>query len=446
MSDKKNKKLHLVSLGCAKNLVDSEIMLGRLGKTGCEFTQDPSAAEIIIVNTCSFIKSAADESIDTILELAKFRTAGKCRRLIVTGCLPERYGDDISSALPEVDFFLGTGAYHMIAQAADGALEDKTRCLMPDPDSIGQAELNGPRVRSSPHIAYLKVAEGCSRHCTYCIIPRLRGKQKSRACEDIIEEARKMILSGAKELILVAQDTTAYGTDLKESGPGFQQLLREMAEIDSRVWIRFLYGHPESMHEDIVKTAAELDNVCSYFDIPVQHASQNVLKRMGRQYTKDDLLRLFDTIRSRDAGASLRTTVITGFPGETENDFETLLGFVSEVGFDHMGVFTYSDSEDLPSHKLTGHVPEDVARDRLDTLMSAQADISSAKNRQRIGKTYRVLVENELGDGLYSGRTVFQAPEADGITSIRSGILKTGSFAMIKITDASEYDIKGEAV
>ncbi len=432
-------------MGCAKNLVDSEVMLGRLMEAGCEHTADPADAEIIIVNTCSFIKNAAEESIDTILGLADYRNRGKCQRLIVTGCLPERYGSDIATALPEVDFFLGTGAYHMIERAVKGESDNGIKYLLPDPDSSPKYEYNGPRVRSTPHIAYLKIAEGCSRHCTYCIIPKLRGKQRSRHIDEIIIEAEQMIRAGAKELVLVAQDTTAYGRDTR-NGETFDSLLRAVSEIDDSIWIRFLYGHPESINNNVIKIVAEHENICSYFDIPVQHASDSMLKSMGRKHTRDDLLKLFDTIRDIDPEAALRTTVITGFPGETENDFKILLDFVKKVSFDHLGVFAYSDSEDLPSHALPGHVPEDVAGERLDRLMTNQANISLAKNKNRVGETVSVLVEKNIGKNNYTGRTSFQAPEVDGITFIQSSRIEQGSFANIRIIGASEYDLEGEAV
>ncbi len=435
-------KLYLVSLGCVRNLVDSEIMLGRLMRAGLSITQDPEKADIIIINTCSFIEPAVNESIDTILELAKFKETGACRYLIVVGCLPERFQKEIVHALPEVDLFLGTGAFDKIVQAAKGSL-NTSKCFLPDPNLSTLQSCNVPRTPTFRHIAYLKIAEGCNKHCTYCIIPKLRGKQRSRLPEDIIAEAHSLILSGVKELILVAQDTTNYGKDL--SPPfGLCGLLESISDKSGSGWVRVLYGHPENIDEPLVKTIARHHNICSYFDVPIQHASSSVLKRMGRRYTRDDLCRLFDKIRLLAPDAALRTTAITGFPGETDKDFSLLLDFIKDVRFDHLGVFIYSDSEDLPSHRLSDHVPESVAKERHDLLMSCQAEISLKNNQKRIGRILKVLVEEELKENIFAGRSSFQAPEADGITYINSKRLKIGSFVNVRITDALEYDLIGE--
>jgi len=437
-------KLHLVSLGCAKNLIDSEVMLGRLVNAGWIITDDPAAAEIIIVNTCSFIEPAVNESIDTILELAKFKETGTCRCLVVTGCLPERFREEIVHALPEVDIFLGTGAFDRIVYAVNGS-SDLPKCLLPDPNLLTMQGKEAHRVRSSSHIAYIKIAEGCSRHCTYCIIPRLRGKYRSRNHEDIIVEARSLVLSGVKELIIVAQDTTSYGKDLNMS-VDLSGLLEGISDISEDVWIRLMYGHPESIDESIIKTIATYDNICTYFDIPVQHVSNSVLKRMRRKYTRDDLYRLFEKIREIAPDCALRTTAIVGFPGETDKDFQQLFDFVEDICFDHLGVFLYSDSEDLQSHKLSKHVPKNTAKKRHDRLMSRQADISLKNNQKYIGRLLRVLVEEKSEDNMFIGRTYFQAPEVDGITYINSNQLQPGRFSGIKITDAFEYDLTGKTV
>ena len=437
-------KLHLVSLGCAKNLIDSEVMLGRLVNAGWVITDDPAEAEIIIVNTCSFIEPAVNESIDTILELAKFKETGICRHLVVTGCLPERFREEIVHALPEVDIFLGTGAFDRIVHAVNGS-SDFSKCLLPDPNLLTMQAKEAHRVRSSSHIAYIKIAEGCSRHCTYCIIPRLRGKYRSRNHEDIIAEARSLVLSGVKELIIVAQDTTSYGKDLNMS-VDLSGLLESISDISEDVWIRLMYGHPESIDESIIKTIATYDNICTYFDIPVQHVSNSVLKRMRRKYTRDDLYRLFEKIRETAPDCALRTTAIVGFPGETDKDFQELFDFAEDICFDHFGVFLYSDSEDLQSHRLSHHVPKNTAKERHDRLMSRQADISLKNNQKYIGRVLKVLVEEKSEDNLFIGRTYFQAPEVDGITYINSKQLQPGRFAGIKITDAFEYDLAGKTV
>ena len=435
-------------------------MLGRLREKGWVITDDPADAEVIIVNTCSFIEPAANESIDTIFELAGYKQNGALRRLIVTGCLPQRFGQEIVKTLPEVDVFLGTGAFDKIIEAAEGFLDSD--CLLPNPDLLPIQGQNTPRVQSSSYMAYLKIAEGCSRHCTYCIIPELRGKLKSRLSADIIAEARHLNFSGIKELVLIAQDTTSYGKDLRQ-GSDFSQLLTNLSSISepnrfcsgkagyvNDLWIRVLYMHPESIEDSVVKAVAENENICSYFDIPVQHAANKVLKRMGRNYTRDDLYRLIDKIRSRIPDAAIRTTVIVGFPGETDKDFETLLSFVEDLRFDHLGVFIYSDFKDLPSHELTDHVPEHVANMRYDRLMSIQAEISMENNRKYAGRIVKVLVEEERQENLFSGRTFFQAPDVDGITFFQTSKLhseiRIGSFADVKITETREYDLGGEAV
>jgi ribosomal protein S12 methylthiotransferase len=435
-------KLHLVNLGCAKNLVDSELMLGRLMNAGWTNTRDPGDAHTIIVNTCSFIESAINESIDTILALAKYKHNGLCRRLIVAGCLPERFREDIVTAIPEVDLFLGTGAFDKIVEAVDGSL-NAVGCFLPDPNLTGVQQKNVPRIHSSSHMAYLKIAEGCSRHCTYCIIPKLRGKQKSRTPEDVIAEARYLISSGVKELVLVAQDTTAYGMDLCPPFP-LSRLLENLSELSETIWIRLLYGHPESIEDSLIKTISSHPNLCSYFDIPIQHSSDGILKNMGRNYTSADLRRLFDNIRSSVSDAALRTTAIVGFPGETDKDFEDLLSFAKDICFDHLGVFMYSDFKDLSAHNLPKHIPERVARDRHDTLMSCQLKISLDNNQKHVGKTYDVLVENTTEENLFNGRTFFQAPDVDGITYIHSRQLEIGSFVGVRVTEALEYDLTGE--
>ncbi len=437
-------KLNLVSLGCARNLVDSETMLSRLVKAGWSITQEAADADVIIVNTCSFISDAVDESIDTILELTRFKKTGNCKRLLVTGCLPERFREALAESLPEVDIFLGTGAYDRVAEVLSESLKKSSKtCLLPDPDNVPFHKSDVPRIHTSGTYAYLKIAEGCSKHCTYCIIPKLRGKHRSRPTDDILYEAKQLIRSGAKELTLVAQDTTFYGKDLRPQ-TSLAELLEKLSAVSEDIWLRFLYAHPKSMDTDLMKIVAAHKNICSYFDIPIQHASDNILKKMGRGYTSDDLRRLFGMIRSTVPDASLRTTIITGFPGETEKEFELLLNFIEEIRFDHLGVFTYSDSEDLPSHNLSEPVNQDTANKRQDILMNRQADISRAINVKHIGKTYQILVEKGPEEGSLIGRTSFQAPEVDGVTFVSAEKLQIGKFTPIKITNAFEYDLAGE--
>jgi ribosomal protein S12 methylthiotransferase len=433
--------IHLVSLGCARNLVDSEVMTGKLREAGCVPVPEPEDADVIIINTCSFIEAAANESIDTILALAAFKKSGVCSRLIVTGCLPERYREDIVSALPEVDIFLGTGAYDRIIDAVQDSLKPSS-CLLPDPDGITMETADTARDMSTGSAAYLKIAEGCDRHCTYCIIPRLRGRQKSRSMGDIVAEAEKFAAAGVRELTLVSQDTTAYGKDLDDPAD-LSLLLERLSRIPCDIWIRFLYGHPESITDAVIRSVADHPRICPYFDIPVQHASDAVLRRMGRQYGRKDLLRLFECIRTTVPEASLRTTVIVGFPGETDADFDLLLSFVKEIRFDHLGVFVYSDADDLPSHLLPDPVPTAIARRRHKRLMAAQKKISAENNLSYLEKIIPVLVESTPEKGVYMGRTRFQAPEVDGVTIIHADQLEIGDVIRVRITDTLEYDLIG---
>lgn len=436
-------KLHLASLGCARNQVDSEVMLGCLANAGYTITDAPVEADVIIVNTCSFIASAIDESIDTILELAKYKTDGVCRRLIVAGCLPERFREKIVPALPEVDSFIGTGAFETVVQAVEGS-PSLPSCYLPDPNAAPLQEKDTPRTLRSSLTAYLKISDGCSRRCSYCIIPTLRGTQKSRPMEDIVAEARLLIQGGVNELVLVAQDTTFYGKDLDVPRPTLGMLLGALADISKDVWIRVLYGHPESIEEETIVTAASRTNICAYFDIPVQHASGRILEKMGRSYDRHDLSALFKRIRSQIPDVALRTSIMVGFPGETEDDFKVLLDFVRVLRFDHLGVFTYSDAEDLPSHHLPDPVSPEVATARYDRIMSCQLEISRDNLRKYIGKQLTVLVEESPEDNLYIGRTTYQAPEVDGLTYIRSEETLENGFASVRITDSLEYDLIGE--
>lgn len=432
------KKLHLTSLGCARNQVNSEIMLGSVGAK-VEITEDPSEAEYIVVNTCSFIRASVDESIDTILELSEYKKNGICKKIIVAGCLPERYREEIKSALPEVDHFLGTGAYDKLNEVIDS---EEKRCELPDPNLVGFTSVPEKRERDNKNLAYVKVAEGCDRGCTYCIIPVLRGKQRSKPSDYMISEIDTLIKDGAKEILLVAENTTDYGSDI---GSDINTLIKEISDgIADDVWVKILYGHPLTVSDELLKTIESKKKINSYLDIPVQHASSSVLKRMGRDYTNETLVELYDRIKTLAPSAALRTTIIVGFPGETEEDFQTLLEFVKEVKFDNLGVFTYSDSEDLPSHKLDNHVPEDIAQDRYDTLMAAQQQISLENNLKRVNKVYKVLIEENPEEGVYLGRSEFQAPEVDGITFVYGENLITGTFVDVEITDAYEYDIAGE--
>lgn len=439
-------KFHLVSLGCARNQVDSEVMLGRLKRRGWETTQDPEQARVIIVNTCSFIESAANESIDTILALAELKKTGACRRLVVVGCLPERYREDIVATLPEVDCFLGTGAFDQIEKAVMDA-EPMGGCHLPDPNARTLEDGHAPRSLADSHLAYVKIAEGCDSSCTYCIIPKLRGGRRSRPLADIVAEARHLIDDGTRELVLVAQDTTHYGQDLTPK-MDLARLLGALAELSDKVWIRFLYGHPEHFDASLIRIMSEQENLCPYFDIPIQHAADGLLKRMGRRYGKNDLQRIFGNIRDQLPRAALRTSVIVGFPGETEADFSELEAFVEQAQFDHLGVFTYSDSDDLPSHRLPNPVSGNIALKRMNRIMKLQKKISRNRNLRYQNKILPVLVEQRLEDHLFSARTQFQAPEVDGLTFVKTRPegprINVGSFARVKVIDTMEYDLVAE--
>lgn len=440
--------IHLINLGCARNQVDSEIMTGRLEQAGHVITDDPAQAEAIIINTCCFIEDAANESIDTILAAAAYKETGRCQRLIVAGCLPERYREDVRQALPEADFFLGTGAYDRILAAISDAPPGPTPCLLPDPDTLAPQTTDTPRALPAGPMAYLKIVEGCDRQCTFCIIPRLRGCQKSRPLPDILQEARALVKAGIKEVVLVGQETTRYGYDRKKDEKGLADLLAELSALSKDLWIRFMYGHPDSLSDAILQTVASHSNLCSYFDIPIQHVSAGVLRRMGRPYDPSRIEQLAHRIRTIMPEAALRTTVIVGFPGETEEDFDQLHQFIEAVPFDHLGVFTYSDAEDLASHRLPDHVPPEIAQQRRDILMDQQKTVSESLNQKYLGSSVDVLLEESPETGLFIGRTMFQAPEVDGLTYVRTQAshhsIAVGQFVRTRIIDTLEYDLVGE--
>ncbi|MDY6824745.1 MAG: 30S ribosomal protein S12 methylthiotransferase RimO [Thermodesulfobacteriota bacterium] len=441
-------KIYLESLGCAKNLVDSELMLGAFTARGMRVCHDPETAEAIVVNTCGFIEPAVTEAIDTILELARYKETGLCRRLIVCGCLPQRYGEAIAESLPEVDAFFGTGAYDRVGDALTTGTVNG-RCILPSPESMAlqcHTDQRLPGILGNPHTVYMKIAEGCDRRCTYCIIPRLRGRQRSRRQADIVEEAIWLAAGGAAELVLAAQETTAYGRDLCPP-VAFSDLLAAIAAAVPRTRVRVLYMHPASIDLRLIRVMAERENICNYFDVPVQHVSNRLLRKMGRRHTSDDLYRLFDDIRDAIPDAALRTTVMTGFPGEREADIQDLLAFVRRIEFDHLGAFVYSDADDLTSHRLDGHVPAEVAGQRYDAVMAEQSLIAGKRNARHVGREYEVLIEDKEEDGLYSGRTWFQAPEVDGVTFVTgSNALHPGDRVPVRINGAMEYDLNGGVV
>jgi ribosomal protein S12 methylthiotransferase len=464
-------KVGLVSLGCPKNLVDSEVMLGLARERGHEITQDASEAEVLVVNTCAFIDSAKQESVNAILEMARHKTDGACRRLVVTGCLAERYRDELKAEMPEIDAVLGTGEVPHIVGAIEGTspaaspltffrhpapahpaqhLAPGTRHLAAGvarhqaPENIYDATT--PRLLATPkHYAYIKVAEGCDYKCAFCIIPTLRGSYRSRPADSILQEARTLAARGVKELLLISQDTTFYGIDRRERG-ALARLLRALAAVDGLEWIRLLYLYPTTIDDDTLAAIAECDKVCKYIDLPLQHASNGVLQRMKRPGTRQQYDRLLARIRERIPGVALRTTFIVGFPGETEDDFRQLLSFVGDHQFDHVGAFTYSHEEGTSAHEFDDDVTARVKRDRRKRLMSLQKRVASKQNRKRIGQRARVVVdgaapEHEL---VLRGRLSTQAPEIDAavyLTECDPSVHRPGDFLTAEIVGTKGYDL-----
>ena len=432
----------LVSLGCPKNLVDSEVMLGRLREAGYEVVPEVGDADVIVVNTCAFIDRAKQESIDTILEMAREKESGRAKRLVVTGCLAQRYDADLRQEIPEIDATLGTGQVDAIVEAVGGAatVTDAAERL---PTWI--YEHTSPRVLSTPsYMAYLKISEGCDYTCTFCIIPTLRGKHRSRAVDDIVREAEALAARGVREVVLVAQDSTRYGLDLGMRD-GLATLLRRLGRVDGLRWIRVMYAYPSTVTEPILDAIASEEKVVKYIDIPLQHASEPVLKRMKRPTGRGNLLGLVEKMRERVPGLTLRTSFIVGFPGETEDDFVQLLQFVEAAQFDNVGVFTFSDEEGTASFDLDGRVDQATKEARKRKLMSLQKKISTRRNRKRVGERIEVLVEgvHEETDFLLKGRTPGQAPEIDGAFLINDGTAEPGSFVTCEITEAHPYDLVG---
>lgn len=436
-------KLLFVSLGCDKNLVDSEDMLGVLTRAGHEIVDDENEAEAIIINTCCFIHDAKEESVETILEMAEYKKAGTCKVLIVTGCMAQRYKQEIIEEIPEVDAVLGTTSYGEILKAVEEAVAGRHYQEYRDIDYLVPDQ--GKRVLTTGgHFAYLKIAEGCDKHCTYCIIPKLRGKFRSVPMERLVRQAEDLAAQGVKELILVAQETTLYGKDLYGE-KSLHRLLKELCKIKGIRWIRILYCYPEEIYDELIKTMKEEPKICHYLDLPIQHASDAVLKRMGRRTTRKELTEKVQKLRKEIPDIVLRTTLITGFPGETEEDHETLMEFVNEMEFDRLGVFTYSAEEDTPAASMEGQIPEEVKEERRDALMELQQEVSYDKGTERIGQELLVMIEGKVsGESAYIARTYGDAPKVDGYIFVQTGeLLVTGDFAKVRVTGAMEYDLIG---
>lgn len=438
-------KILFISLGCDKNLVDTETMLGYLSQKGYEITDDETQAEAVVVNTCCFIHDAKQESVNEILAMADLKKEGRIKALIVTGCLAQRYQEEIQEEIPEVDVIMGTQAIEDIAEALESVLEGKAVNRLPDINKPLQ-KLNKRLVTTGGHYAYLKIAEGCDKHCTYCVIPKVRGTYRSVPMDELIEQAKQLVDEvGVKELILVAQETTIYGTDLygKKKLP---ELLSELSAIRGLKWIRILYCYPEEIDDALIDAIAKNDKVCNYLDIPVQHASDRILKKMGRRTSRAELENIIGKLRARIPDICLRTTLISGFPGETEEDHEEVMDFVDAMEFDRLGVFTYSKEEDTPAALMEGQIEEECKEVRRGEIMELQQAIAFEKAESMLGKTVLAMIEGRIaGEDAYIARTYMDAPGVDGYLFINTAKeLMSGDFAYVRITGSNEYDLIGE--
>ncbi len=433
-----------ISLGCDKNLVDAEKMLGLLGHEGYTFVDDETAADVIVVNTCCFIGDAKEESVNTILEMANMKTEGQCKVLIVTGCLAQRYKEEITTEIPEVDAVLGTTSYEEIAHAVKEALAGHKTHMFESID-VPVSPVTERLVTTGGHYAFLKIAEGCDKRCTYCIIPYLRGKYRSVPMEQLVKEAEELAAKGVKELILVAQETTLYGKDLY-GAKTLPELLKRLAAVDGIQWIRLQYCYPEEITDELIATIRDEEKVCNYLDIPIQHASDAILKRMGRRTNNAEIRELIAKLRREIPDIALRTTFISGFPGETEEDHEILMDFVDEMEFDRLGVFAYSAEEDTPAAGFENQVPEEVKEERRAEIMELQQDIAFEKSESMTGRVLEVMIEGKVADeNAYVGRTYMDSPNVDGLIFVNTGYnLMSGDFARVRVTGALEYDLIGE--
>lgn len=433
-----------ISLGCDKNLVDSEVMLGLLDKKGYKIVDEESEADVIVINTCCFINDAKEESVQTILEMAEYKKEGRLKALVVTGCLAQRYQQEILDEIPEVDAVLGTTSYDKITEAVEEALAGNGHVGVTDINALPLVD-EKRLVTTGGHFAYLKIAEGCDKHCTYCIIPKLRGNYRSVPMERLIKEAEDLADQGVKELILVAQETTVYGQDIYGE-KSLHKLLKELCKISGIRWIRILYCYPEEIDDNLIQVIKEEPKICHYLDLPIQHASDEILKRMGRRTSKKQLVEIIGKLRSEIPDIALRTTLITGFPGESEANHEELMEFVDEMEFDRLGVFTYSAEEDTPAADMPEQIEESVKEDRQAELMELQQDIAFDKAEDMVGSEVLMMVEGKVADeNVYVGRTYKDAPNVDGLIFVHTDAeLITGDFAKVKVTGALEYDLIGE--
>ena len=440
-------KILFISLGCDKNLVDSEVMLGLLDEKGYQIVDDETQADIIVVNTCCFIHDAKEESIQTILDMGQYKTEGKLKALIVTGCLAQRYKQEIIDEIPEVDAVLGTTAYDKIVETIEETLKNNGHIVeLTDVDALPLVDTKR-MVTTGGHFAYLKIAEGCDKHCTYCIIPKIRGNYRSVPMERLVKEAEGLAKQGVKELILVAQETTLYGKDIYGE-KSLHKLLKELCKINGIQWIRILYCYPEEIYDELIRVMKEEPKICHYLDLPIQHANDQILKRMGRRTSKQQLVDIVHKLREEIPDIALRTTLITGFPGETKEQHEELMEFVDEMEFDRLGVFTYSPEEDTPASTMPDQIDEEVKEDRQAEIMELQQEIVFDQAEDMIGREVLVMIEGKVADeNAYVGRTYKDAPNVDGLIFINTDAeLMSGDFAKVRVTGAVEYDLIGELI
>ena len=437
-------KILFISLGCDKNLVDTEVMLGLLASRGYEMTDDETQADVIVINTCCFIHDAKEESIQNILEMAEYKKRGTVKALIVTGCLAQRYRQEIIDEIPEVDEVLGTTAYDKILDAVDAALRGEHEVMLSELDALPLPDTRR-LVTTGGHFAYLKIAEGCDKHCTYCIIPKIRGNFRSIPMDRLVREAQELADQGVKELILVAQETTLYGKDLYGE-KSLHILLKKLCEISGLRWIRILYCYPEEITDELIQVIKEEPKICNYLDLPIQHANDKILGRMGRRTSKQELVDIIGKLRSEIPDICLRTTLITGFPGETQEQHEELMEFVDEMEFDRLGVFTYSPEEDTPAAEMPDQIDEEVKLDRQAELMELQQEIAFDNAQDMVGREVLVMIEGKVADEkAYVGRTYRDAPNVDGVIFINKyEELLSGDFARVRVTGSVDYDLIGE--
>ncbi|MCD8021376.1 MAG: 30S ribosomal protein S12 methylthiotransferase RimO [Clostridiales bacterium] len=444
------KKVLFISLGCDKNLVDSEKMIGLLAESGYSIVEDEQEADAIVVNTCCFIHDAKEESIETLLEMAAWKEKGHVRALVAAGCLAQRYHEEIQKEIPEVDAVIGTTGYTEIVKVLDRLLDEPGQAMMtccPSIDRLPDSMTDKRVVTTGGYTAYLKIAEGCNKRCTYCVIPSVRGRYRSFPMEDLLEEAERLAASGVKELILVAQETTVYGLDCY-GRKALPELLKGLCRIEGLEWIRLLYCYPEEITDDLIQVIKEEDKICHYLDIPIQHSEDTILKKMGRKTTHDELVHLVNKLRENIPDIILRTTLITGFPGETEEEFEQMLAFVETMRFDRLGVFTYSLEEGTKAAEMDGQIPEDIKESRRDRIMELQQEISAGAASRMVGKRMSVLIEGYLyEEDIYIGRTYMDAPKVDGNVFVYGEEeMISGDIVEVLITGAGEYDLIGDVI